>query len=128
MRRSGRRITLRRTGSSFDAWPSTNLSASEEGHIGANPARKLQIIKCQDNRGARILTRQEVERMIGSTANRCDNLILRTLFFSGARVSELTGLRWQDVQQNEMTGGHWLYSGKALKIAQSALHRTFTTR
>ena len=86
--------------------------ASDEGHIGANPARKIQIIKCRDDRGARVLSREEVDKMIGATANRRDNLILQTLFFSGARVSELTGLRWQDVQPNDVTGGQLALFGK----------------
>src|SRR5688572_8272300 len=86
--------------------------ASDEGHIGANPARRLQIIKCRDDRGTRVLNREEVDKIIGATASKRDSLILRTLFYSGARVSELTGLRWQDIQENEATGGQLALFGK----------------
>src|SRR5688500_17181220 len=36
--------------------------ASDEGHIGANPARRINIIKCRDDRGARVLSRDDVDK------------------------------------------------------------------
>jgi integrase/recombinase XerD len=86
--------------------------ACEEGFIGANPARRIQIPKCKDNRGARVLSREEIDKLIAAAPSRRDYLILKTLFFSGARVSELVGLKWQDVQSNDATGGQLALFGK----------------
>lgn len=88
---------------------------AEEGLTPGNPARRLVIPKCKDDRGARCLSRPEIDRLIGGTANPRDLLILKTLFFSGARVSELTALRWQDVQSNEASGGQLALFGKGSK-------------
>lgn len=89
--------------------------ASEEGHIGANPARRVPIIKCQDSRAARVLNREDVDKLIAAPKKRRDILILKTLFFSGARVSEITSLRWQDVQESERLGGQLALFGKGGK-------------
>lgn len=100
--------------------------AAEDGHIGANPAKRLVIEKCQDNRGARVLSRKDVDKLIAAVTTpdkrkkdeslaRRDALILKTLFFSGARVSELVSLRWQDVQPNKKTGGQVALFGKGGK-------------
>jgi len=94
--------------------------ASEDGYIAANPAKRLVIEKCQDNRGARVLPRADIDKMIevaatNETHGQRDGLILQVLFFSGARVSELTALRWQDVQANDVNGGQLALFGKGNK-------------
>ncbi len=89
--------------------------AAEEGLIQANPARRLAIEKCQDGRAARTLSREEIERLIAATEKPRDALILQLLFYSGARVSELVALRWQDVQPNDAMGGQIALFGKGGK-------------
>lgn len=89
--------------------------AAEDGYIGANPAKRLKIEKCQDSRGARVLPREDVDSLIAAAKTTRDALIMKTLFFSGARVSELTGLRWQDVQPNTANGGQLALFGKGDK-------------
>ncbi len=91
--------------------------ASEEGHIEANPAKRLPIEKCQDNRGARTLTRDEVERLIAATDpdRPRDSLLLRLLFYSGVRVTEAVNLRWQDIRANDASGGQIAVFGKGGK-------------
>lgn len=89
--------------------------AAEDGYIGANPAKRLVIERCQDNRGARVLPREDVDKLIAAAKTSRDALILKTLFFSGARVSELTSLRWQDVQPNKVNGGQVALFGKGNK-------------
>jgi site-specific recombinase XerD len=54
--------------------------ASEEGLIGANPAKRLALPKCKDNRGARVLERAEIGKMLAVTTKRRDYLILKTCF------------------------------------------------
>src|SRR5262249_6603026 len=41
--------------------------AAEEGLIGANPARRIQLPKCKDDRGARVLPRSDVDKLIAAT-------------------------------------------------------------
>lgn len=89
--------------------------ASEEGIVNGNAARRIQIPKCKDDRGARVLPRADVDKLIAAAKTKRDELILRTLFFSGARVSELTALRWQDVQSNNANGGQLALFGKGSK-------------
>lgn len=89
--------------------------AADEGYITANPAKRIIIEKCQDSRGARVLPREDIDKLIATAEEQRDKLILKTLFFSGARVSELVGLRWQDVQPNKANGGQVALFGKGGK-------------
>jgi site-specific recombinase XerD len=89
--------------------------ATDEGILTGNPARKLKIEKCQDNRSARILEKEDIAKLLAAPKNERDLLILKTLFLSGARVSELTELTWQDVQPNPEIGGQLNLFGKGGK-------------
>jgi integrase/recombinase XerD len=88
--------------------------ASDMGHITANPAKRLPIPRCKDDRGAKVLTAAEIEKLITAAKTKRDALILRVLFLSGARVSEVVGLRWKDVQHNPQ-GGQLALFGKGRK-------------
>lgn len=88
--------------------------ASDEGHITSNPARKLNIPACKDDRGARVLTDEDMDKLMAAAKKRRDLLLFKTLFFSGARVSEIVGLRWKDVQPNPH-GGQLALFGKGAK-------------
>ena len=88
--------------------------ASDMGHITANPAKRLPIPRCKDDRGAKVLTAAEIEKLIAAAKTKRDALILRVLFLSGARVSEVVGLRWKDVQHNPQ-GGQLALFGKGRK-------------
>jgi site-specific recombinase XerD len=88
--------------------------ASDMGHITANPAKRLPIPRCKDDRGAKVLTAAEIEKLIAAAKTKRDALILRVLFLSGARVSEVIGLRWKDVQHNPQ-GGQLALFGKGRK-------------
>lgn len=48
----------------------------------------------------RILEQDEVIRMIALESNSTHRLILKTLYSTGARVSELCGLKWRDLKRN----------------------------
>jgi len=50
-----------------------------------------------------VLSREEIERLIMSGKNERDRLLLRLLYATGARVSEISTLRWEDVNINERT-------------------------
>ncbi len=73
----------------------------DKGMIEANPVtikrprvrRKLPSI----------LSREEVKRLISAGRNERDRLLLRLLYSTGARVSEISSLRWEDIDLNERT-------------------------
>jgi integrase/recombinase XerD len=49
----------------------------------------------------RLLTEDEVHRVIESASNSRDALIMKTLYYTGLRCSELCGLTWKDVRESE---------------------------
>jgi integrase/recombinase XerD len=66
--------------------------------------RALKLPKAPSRLGERILDEPTVLAMIHSEPNRRNRAILRTLYYSGCRVSELTALHWRDVQGRDDSG------------------------
>lgn len=60
-----------------------------------------------------ILTKEEVKSLIQSTKNLKSQLIIRFLYSTGLRVSELTGLRLKDLSIDKKEG--WVRKGKGSK-------------
>ncbi|HEY2933958.1 MAG TPA: tyrosine recombinase XerC [Acidobacteriota bacterium] len=77
----------------------------QEGYVQSNPA-KLVASPRKEKRIPRVLQLSEVETLVttpdaGSTFGLRDRAILELLYATGMRVSELTGLRKDDVQLDE---------------------------
>ena len=68
------------------------------GYLQFNAAAVLKLPAKPDRRGERIISESTVMQMILTEKNERNKLIIRTLFITGARVSELCNLRWRDVQ------------------------------
>jgi len=60
-----------------------------------------------------VLTKDEVRQLISITRNKKSNFIIRLLYSTGLRVSELVNLKKNDVDVNEKTG--WVRAGKGKK-------------
>lgn len=60
-----------------------------------------------------VLTREEVKRLIDSVENKKHKLILKLLYSSGLRLSEIVNLKVGDIELNEKIG--WVRSGKGKK-------------
>jgi len=60
-----------------------------------------------------VLTRDETKRLIDSVENKKHQLIVKLLYSSGLRLSELTNLKVGDIELNENIG--WVRSGKGGK-------------
>jgi len=59
-----------------------------------------------------------VQAMIDTTASDADSLLVRTLYVTGARISEVLALRWTDFKADE-TGGAWVrILGKGKKLRE----------
>ncbi len=74
--------------------------AVDEGLIGRNPARKLELPKTQKSR-ERFYSSVEMKRLLSFAAGR-ENLIFRILLFCGLRPAELLALRIEDVGTDQL--------------------------
>jgi integrase/recombinase XerD len=84
------------------------------GYLQFNVAAALRTPKVKNTLAARILSEEEVLTMIALTSKTRDKIILRTLYRSATRISELCNLRWVDVQPNG-EGGQLTIFGKGEK-------------
>ncbi|HDD68973.1 MAG TPA: hypothetical protein ENG61_01275 [Candidatus Korarchaeota archaeon] len=73
----------------------------DQGMIETNPVtiRRPRVRR----KLPRVLSREEVERLISAGKSERDRLLLRLLYATGARVSEISSLRWEDVNLKERT-------------------------
>ena len=94
------------------------------GYIPFNVGAALTLPKPKNTLAERILTEAEVHRMIALTAGRRDALLLKLLYASAARVSELCSLTWKDVQPAGESGQLTLY-GKGGKTRAVRLSEAF---
>ena len=79
------------------------------GYLQFNAAAVLKLPPKPDRRGERIISESTVMQMIVTEKSERNQLIIRTLFITGARVSELCNLRWRDLQAYLESGVLSLY-------------------
>jgi integrase/recombinase XerD len=84
------------------------------GYLTFNVAAALKAPKPKETLAERILTESEVLTMIALTENERDKLLLRLLYASAGRISEVCALKWKDVQPNGKSGQVTLF-GKGEK-------------
>lgn len=69
----------------------------ELGVLAVNAAKPFKVKRCSDRLSERILTENEVHQIIfGFQGKERDRLILKFLYFTGCRVSELCSLTWRN--------------------------------
>lgn len=84
------------------------------GYLAFDVAAPVQLPAIQDRLAERILTEWQVQRMLELERHPRNTAILRLLYSSGIRVSELCGLRWKDcIARTE--GGQITVLGKGAK-------------
>lgn len=88
--------------------------AVRTGYLRLDPASLLESIKVKNELAARILSEDQALAMIHRTTKQRDNVLLRVLYASGGRVSEICGLTWADVTTNGDSGQLTLF-GKGQK-------------
>jgi integrase/recombinase XerD len=80
--------------------------------------KQFKLPTPKDTLVERILSREEVDALIENERDPRNRLILKTLYLTGIRVSELCGLRWRDVIPNRDSGQISVYGkgGKTRRI------------
>lgn len=73
----------------------THLQA--QGYVRENPWRTIHRRQLKLTFAERMLTEEEVQRLIRAAPAGRDRLFLRFLYLTGARVSEACNVRWRDV-------------------------------
>jgi integrase/recombinase XerD len=68
------------------------------GYTSFDVGNPVELPKTKNTLAERILSELEVMTMIALTSNQRDRLLIRFLYVSGARVSEVSGLRWRDIK------------------------------
>lgn len=72
----------------------------ENEHIRKNPARKIKNIK-YEKREPVFLTREEIKALINAAASERDRLIIKMLYSTGVRISELLKIRVKDINNEK---------------------------
>ncbi|MCA1667791.1 MAG: tyrosine-type recombinase/integrase, partial [Thermomicrobia bacterium] len=84
------------------------------GFAAFDVGRAVRLPQARDSLSERIITEAEVHRMIDMEDHPRNRTILRLLYASGMRVSELCGLRWRDLAGRD-EGGQVTVFGKGSK-------------
>ncbi len=72
--------------------------AHETGYMAFNPGAAMKLRPNRDGLAERILSEEEVTRLIEAIAPGRDRLMVSLLYVAGVRVSELCGLHWRDLK------------------------------
>ncbi len=90
------------------------------GYLHFNVAAVVHAPKADTALAERILPEASVQRMIALAGSRRDQMLLRVLYASGVRVSELCGASWRNCQANG-DSGQITVMGKGAKIRSIVL-------
>jgi len=88
--------------------------AHKLGYLMFDVGKPLKIPACKDKLAERILSEEEVQTVIMSAKNKRNRLIIKMLYYTGIRVSELASLKWSDLQSRH-EGGQLTVLGKGGK-------------
>ncbi len=84
------------------------------GYLPVNVGGALRLPK--QERAFRILTEAEVHKLMALEPNLRNRIMLRLLYASGVRVTELCGLRWVDTADRDGGRGQITVTGKGGKV------------
>lgn len=71
--------------------------AHKLGYIRVNPAAMIDTPIAEVTKHRKMLSEEEIVRLVSGDLSKRDEAILRVLYSSGMRVSELINLRWRDI-------------------------------
>ncbi len=94
---------------------------ARHGLVADNPWAQVRIRKPKDRRAERILTEEEIRRLVDAAANRRQAAYVRFLYATGLRVAESVSVTWRDIHADG-SGRHLLtVYGKGGKTRQVEL-------
>ena len=74
------------------------------GYLQFDTGKPLRIPTPKESISERILTQDEVFYMFEVAKNPRDKMLMMLLYYTGLRVSEISGLRWSNFQKRDKTG------------------------
>jgi site-specific recombinase XerD len=74
------------------------------GYLPFDVGRPLRLPARKSPLAERIMTEADTHRVIALEPNRRNRVMLRLLYASGVRVSELCGLKWRDLKERDDAG------------------------
>lgn len=95
--------------------------AHQLGYIRINPAKMLTAPAKEEAKHRKMLSEEEIIKLVSGDLNLRDEAILRVLYSSGMRVSELTALTWQDVIALPDRKAELVIRGKGGKTRQAGI-------
>lgn len=95
--------------------------ATRMGYLRLDPASVLASPKLPDRKHRKTLTEEQVIHLIGAARNKRDAAILRTLYSSGCRISELCTLTWADVVETQNGKAELHLWGKGSKSRRAGI-------
>ncbi|OCL28774.1 hypothetical protein U472_00140 [Orenia metallireducens] len=78
--------------------------ANKIGYLYYNVGTPIQTPKVKNRLGEKILSEEEIFRMLANTKNQRNYVLIRLMYVSGARVSEICSLKWRDAQIHKDAG------------------------
>jgi len=79
------------------------------GYFPFDAGKALKLPKQKDTLAQRLLSEEEVIAMIALEPSPRNKLLIRSLYVSAGRISEVTGISWQDLKAREEGGQVTLY-------------------
>jgi integrase/recombinase XerD len=88
-------------------------------YLLANPAMELVLPTYERRLAERIVSEEDVSRLLASDTSARNSALLRLLYIAGLRVSEACGLRWRNLQPRGSAGGITVFgkNGRTRSIA-----------
>lgn len=102
--------------------------AHKVGYLQWNVAAAVTSPPVEDKLAQRILTEDQVARLLGVLRNKRDNALLRLLYIAGLRISEASGLRWRHVTPRDGGEAQLTVFGKGGKTREILIPATMAER
>ena len=89
--------------------------ACKSGYLTFNPTLALQSIRVPERISSKVLSEEQVQRMIMYSKNKRNELIIKLFYYTGIRIDELAKLTTKSFQKNE-SGCILIVEGKRKKV------------